>query len=182
MPTKITHEILRTPECVECFENINTHANYVFGMFEVKSNEAMEKHEEAFTKHLKQSGEKADQFYSSQEDKFKEVIKEAIKDMTSTIKWFLGIILVIVMAVVGLTIGNTVSIATKANANEVLSLDDAKNIIMLGDKYRDQRYQLNKIESVDKLNYQWMLETIFERNSRGIKTKTIPLTKNEGKN
>lgn len=53
MSDKINDEILKTPECIECFENINTHANYVFGMFEVNSKEAMEKHDKEFTEHLK---------------------------------------------------------------------------------------------------------------------------------
>jgi len=111
--------------------------------------------------------EKANIFYDDQEEKIKSVIKEAIKEMTSTIKWFLGVVLIIVMGVVGLTIGNTVGLAGKANANEVFSLKDAKTLRMAGDAYYDQRYVLKSGETIDKYTYQWHMETIFEKLNRG---------------
>ena len=54
----------------------------------------------------------------------------------------------------------------KANKNEVLSLKDAQKIIETGDAYRDQRYVLKSGETIDKYNYMWLMETIFERSSR----------------
>lgn len=56
--------------------------------------------------------------------------------------------------------------AQKANTNEVLSLKDAKKIIETGDAYRDQRYVIKSGETIDKYNYMWLMETIFERSSR----------------
>jgi len=59
----------------------------------------------------------------------------------------------------------------KADKNDVLSLEDARLLIELGDKYEESRYQVRSgIAVPDSTNYHWYLETVFARaKSRGTK-------------
>lgn len=185
-----------TSDCTECLSQIRTHTNEVMGMFEIhadelfdkfnrtskislsameaKIQERMETHFEkqakkedvAIAEHFEKQDDLMREYYKNQDEKIGSVIKEAIKEMTGIIKWFLGVALIIIGAFGGLTIINTVTLASKANTNEVLSLKDAQKIIATGDAYRDQRYVLKSGETIDKYNYMWLMETIFERSSR----------------
>lgn len=199
---KLDVEKLRTPECIGCFDQIVEHVNGVMGVFEVHSDELFknfdqrtdelivhikektdesinsylkeqgQKHDEAFELHLEKQVKKEDsgiaEHFEKQEikaDKFYEK-QEKRHNIMIMIEIFLFGIFAVAIGVI------FISNQSKANKTEVLLLEDAKTIIDLGDKYRDQRYVLSPGETIDKYNYQWYIETVFSRATRGEKTTT----------
>ena len=180
-------EVDKLTECVECLNTIRTHTNYVMGMFEVHANELFEnfdktakssmlaieaKSHDLMIEHFKKQELKEDQLMIEQHEKQSLKYNVFENKIFILIKWFLmffGAVALICSTVVGIT---WVNVQNKANKNDVLTLKDAKIVIDLGDKYRDQRYVLRSGETIDKYNYQWMLETVFARASRGEETKT----------
>lgn len=191
-------ELLRTPECIQCFEEIREQGNSVFGSFEVHAKDVLndfkensdnmikvlsEKHE----MQLKSGSDKTTIFFIEQESVIKkmvkemmegfklemiEMVKEAIKNMVSTVKWFLSIVLIIVGGY-GAVIGyNFFEVNKKADKKDVLNINTAKNLFELNGKYNDQRFVLKSGETIDKYNYQWYIETTFGDQSRGITRPT----------
>lgn len=210
---KITGEVLRTPECIDCFERIANHANGVLGSLEVHSEEVLNnievrsdelsehferkteiaivqigiktdeaissylknqelKHDKSFEDHLEKQVRKEDVAFSKHLEKQATKYDNFEKKVLGIIKWVLGIMLGIVLLCSGIVGVTWIIVQSKANKIEVLSLEDAKIIIDLGDKYRDQRYVMRTGETIDKYNYKWYIETVFARASRGEKTTT----------
>ena len=127
-------------ECIECYTNIKQHSQQIFA--------SMEKDFKAF---LSSSEEKQDRTLDKIERRF--------NSMFGMNLFLLGLF---ATAIGYLIISNN----GKANKEDVLMIKDAKNLIELGDKYNDQRYVLKPGETIDKYNYQWFIETLFERASR----------------
>ena len=63
---------------------------------------------------------------------------------------------------------------TKANASEVISTETFKNIMKISDNYKDQRFVMRPDQKFDEAQYQITIETLLERNTRGIKTVILP--------
>ena len=61
----------------------------------------------------------------------------------------------------------------KANASDVLSTDTFKNIMKISDSYKDQRYIIRPDQKFDEDSYRMVIETLLERNERGIKTNIL---------
>ena len=62
----------------------------------------------------------------------------------------------------------------KANASDVISTETLQSIMKISDNYKDQRYVLRPDQKFDESSYQITIETILERNSRGLKTIILP--------
>ena len=156
MPPKITPEILRTPECIECFENINTHANYVFGMFEVKSNESIEKHDKEFTEHLNRR-EKRDN-------------RNANYNL---------LILTLFASVIAYSyvrqneFENRITIINneKANKTEFVTKPEFEIITQQGDEYNKNKFVEKTIITADTFSYPMNKKRLFGEVSRGSKSK-----------
>jgi len=165
MANKITPEVLRTPECVECFENINTHANYVFGMFEVKSSELMEKQENEFTKHLKKQDVKYDEF----------LLRAEKRDY-----WRSGatlLILTLFASVISYnfiqqkSIENKINVINieKADKKEVPTMNEIRMLRDLGDQYNKSIFVRKENVNSDTSAYFWSKINIYGSELRGAK-------------
>ena len=158
MPPKITTEILRTPECVECFENINTHANYVFGMFEVDSKESIEKHDKEFTEHLERR-EKRDNRNSN----------------------YNLLILTLFASVIAYSyirqneFENRITILNneKANKTEFVTKPEFEIITQQGDEYNKNIFVKKTEITADTFSYPMNKERLFGEVSRGTNTNKI---------
>jgi len=162
---KILPEVLRSPECIDCFENINTHANYVFGMFEVKSAEAMEKQDEAFTKHLKVQDAKYDVFLE-RADK-----RDSRRSGANMLILGLFASVIAYSYVQQRELENTVIKINneKADRKEVPTMNDIKQLRDLGDQYNRSVFVRKEIVSSDTSAYFWSKKNIYGSELRGAK-------------
>lgn len=165
MSDKKTNEVLRTPECIECFENINTHANYVFGMFEVNSAELMKKQESKFSEHLEIQDQKYDKFLSRAEK----------RDY-----WRSGATLLILTLFASVISYNFVQqgqieqkinqiSVEKADKKEVPTLNEIKMLRDLGDQYNRSIYVRKENVNSDTSAYYWSKVNIYGSELRGSK-------------
>jgi hypothetical protein len=130
---------------------------------------------------LKHESEKSAIFFADQEIKIALVMKEAISDMTSTIRWFLGVILLIVGgygAVIGYNFFEGQKKADKTELELVdkkfekyMTLQAAKDIHSVRDAYYRDIFLTNPNATIDSTNYNWIIKTLFGGVTRGGETK-----------
>ena len=168
---EVPEEVLRYPECVECFENINTHANYVFGMFEVNSAELMEKQKVEFTEHLKIQDAKYDVFLDRAD---KRDNRRANANL---------LILTLFASVIAYSyihqseIENRVNVIDieKVDKTEVVNKYDFEVITQGGDEYNRNMFVQKSEITADTFSYPMNKKRLFNNTTRG-SLKTIPLS------
>lgn len=123
---------------------------------------------------LKERDRKSDEFYENQALKHKEFLDTQEKRQSRRDNLLL-FILGCFASVIGYTSylqwefkNDMKNVETlKANKNEVLRIDDAKTINDFTNKYSESRYVLKEGAIPDPSNYKMLIETLFERASRG---------------
>lgn len=141
-----------TAECIACLSDIREQSEKVHSEISQRANDQFELYDGKITAFLE-----------------KQEIKnnETRSFLVSTVKWFLSIALGFLVVMAGGVGYYAIQIEKKADKNATLSIEDAKIIRELGDKYYDSRYVHADGSTVDQGNYQLMLQTLFERASRG---------------
>ena len=161
-------------ECDKCFEDVTKKIDQVVNV----AKNAIVNMNHAHVKSLEERERHSAEFYAAQEQKHKEFL-ELQEKRGSRRDGFLALLLTCFAAVIGYQYiqqreyeKKVVQMETlKANKNEVLRIDDAKTINDFTNNYSESRYELKKGAIPDPTNYKLLIETLFERASRGSKIK-----------
>lgn len=164
-------------ECDNCFEDVTKKIDQVVN---VAKNAIVNMNYE-HSKSLEERDRHSAEFFASQEKKHNDYLesRKETEELRDKIKNRRDNLLIVVITLMCSVIGyNTIKtevldneVDGKANAKEVLRLDDAKDIRELGDRYYDQRYVIKNGSEPDPVNYKQFVETLFERASRGSEIK-----------
>ncbi len=185
---EINNTGLRKPECIECFDVLIGHANGVFGSFEIAAADALAEFNLSATESLRETASRTDRtvqehfkkqeikedeardaHFEKQEAKYDNLEKKLWGLMTLAFKFFFAVIM-ICAAVVAAT---WITVQTKANTDEVVRINTFKDIMTISSSYNDQRFVIRPDQKFDKDNFQMIIETLLERNSRGITTEIL---------
>lgn len=152
------------PQCIDCIEKINTHANYVFGMFEVNSKESIEKHDREFSEHLER--------------------REKLDNRNSNYNLLILTLFASVIAYSYIRqneFENRITILNneKANKTEFVTRPEFEIITQQGDEYNKNIFIKKTEITADTFSYPMNKKRLFGDVSRGNKLKPIPLTNNE---
>lgn len=110
------------------------------------------------SKFIAKQSDIAAQHYDEQEKKFDNFLKA--EDRRSTLMMYWNIFMWgVMLTIVGFVAVNSIN---KANEDEVVKLEELKQLINLGDKYRDSRYVI-KQGAADSAQYHWYVKTILFR-------------------
>jgi len=160
---ELTPELLRTPECINCFDRIASHANGVLGLlevraaevlsnFEIQSDELSEhferktdkaiiqigtKTDDAIKAYLEEQGLKHDAAYAEhlekQSGKQEEKYDNFEKKVLGLIKWVLGIVLLVAVALSAVVLYDNREIQNKAEKIELLKYLTIQNAREIND-------------------------------------------------
>lgn len=193
---KFNTEALRTPECIDCFDRIATHANDVMGMFEVHTEELIDhfniktdnavkqmevKTDEAISSYLQKQEQKHDKSFEShlvkQGKKHDEYLDRKEKKETRTFNVNMGII-----SFLALVIGYSYlrqdamqsemkrlehEIEVKPSKNEVPTMNEIKMLRELGDEYNRNVFVRKQLLTADTSAYFWAKINIYGSTLRG---------------
>jgi hypothetical protein len=186
-------DILNLPECIKCFDRITSHANGVFGTFEVQSGELFEdfhkkaalslaetarKTNETVQDHFRKQEIKEDAAMSEHFEKqaFKyDNFEKKVFDLIWKVFIFFGAVALIACSIVGIT---WVVVQNKADNDKVFLLEEAKQLEKLRASYMDSRYEIKPNQTIDSFNYQWLVDGIFEHNLRSGHEAVRPIKTN----
>ena len=179
-------EKLRTPECMD---RITAHVNGVMGSFEVASNELFQEFHNKSEASLEETAKRTDlivqEHFRKQEVKEDAAMSEHFEKQSVKYDNFekkvygllwkvLAVVFGIIILCSGIVAATWVTVQSKADKTEVLLLNEAKQLEKLRSSYMDDRFVKNPKMTVDQYNYQWLVESIFEKNLRSGNKIVIP--------
>lgn len=167
---KAPESIQNLPECIACFANIENHANGVFGSFEVKSAEAMEKQDDDFTEHLKKQDAKYDVFLE-RSDK-----RESRRSNANVLILTLFASVIAYSYIQQNEFENKINTIenTKADKTEYVTKPEFEVIIQQGDEYNKNKFVKKTEITADTFSYPMNKKRLFGEVSRGSEKLEIP--------